>query len=122
MFASVAPGVDRLYPTHSYMFALVKDYRSRNYVAYVNQKGIGIDGQTEGVIRNVILTYESHSTCICFTSDTSNIASALQSYDHNHWTVLCSAGYDMAAQVYSYAQKYIYTKPNQCYYLIYSTY
>ena len=45
VYASVAPGVDRIYPTHSYMFVLQKNYGSRDYVAFENQKGIGINSQ-----------------------------------------------------------------------------
>ncbi len=59
VYASVAPGVDRIYPRHSYMFALQYNYGSRDYLASVNQKGVGIDSKMEVVIRNVILTYES---------------------------------------------------------------
>ncbi len=120
VFASVAPGVDRIFPRHSYMFVLDINNGIRDYVALMDQKGIGIDSNMESVIRNTILAYESYSSCICSTNDTSNIASALKSYDNSPWTVLCSSGYDMSAQVYSYAHKYIYTKPKQCYYLIYA--
>jgi hypothetical protein len=111
VYASVAPGVDRIYSSTSYMFVLEYNWGSRNYLESVNQKGIGIDSQTEGVIRNTILTYESYSSCICSSTDNQNIAYALQSYDTNNWTVICSAAYDMSAQVYSYAYKYIYTSP-----------
>ncbi len=111
VYASVAPGVDRIYPRHSYMFVLEKNWGSRNYLASVNQKGIGIDSQTEFVIRNIILKYESYSPCICSTTDNQNIAYALQSYDKNNWNVICSAAYDMSAVVYPYAYKYIYTSP-----------
>jgi hypothetical protein len=48
IFAAVAPGVDRIYPRHSYRFNLQKDHGShgsRDYVSYVNQKGIGINSQ-----------------------------------------------------------------------------
>ncbi len=33
VYASVAPGVDRIYPRHSYMFGLQKNWGIRDYVA-----------------------------------------------------------------------------------------
>jgi hypothetical protein len=103
VYASVAPGVDRIYPTASYMFVLEYNWGSRNYLESVNQKGIGIDSQAEGVIRNTILTYESYSSCICSSTDNQNIAKAIRNAYPINWTVICSAAYDMSALVYSYS-------------------
>jgi hypothetical protein len=45
VYASVAPGVDRINPSTSYMFVLQDSFGRRDYLAYVDQKADGIDSQ-----------------------------------------------------------------------------
>jgi hypothetical protein len=116
----VAPGVDRIFPSASYMFIQTYIYNDRDYFYNVGQKGIGIDSNLENVIKNVILTYETTSTCGCYSSDISSISSALGQFDGNSWTVLCSEQNDMYALAYSFAKKYIYTRPKVCSYIVYA--
>ena len=117
----MAPGVDRIFPSASYLFIQADIYNDLDYYYYVGQKGIGIDSNLENVIKNVILTYETTSTCGCYLSDLSSISSALVQFDGNYWNVICSEQNDMYALAYSLARKYIYTRPKDCSYIVYAS-
>ena len=81
IYATVAPGVDRIFPSASYLYIDNYFYNPREYFYNVGQKGSGVDANLENVIKNTILAYETSSTCYCYSSETTNIAKALTSFD-----------------------------------------
>jgi hypothetical protein len=119
VYASVAPGVDRIYPTYSYMFLKEPIYSGRAYLYGTGQKGSGINSTLEAVIKNVILSVETESSCLCYSGDSRSIATKLNEFDNGTWNVFCSAYNSMFANVYVYNNKYVYTRPKTCYYVVY---
>lgn len=55
-YATVAPGVDKVFPNNSYMFFNSISGDDRFFVNFVGQKGEGIDSSKETVIKNIILS------------------------------------------------------------------
>jgi len=43
----------------------------------------------------------------------------MYSYDYQNWNIVCDDGYDVNAYVYPINNQWIYSKPAQCYYLLF---
>jgi hypothetical protein len=118
-YASVAPGVDRIFPNNSYMFLRQSiNSLSRVYFPFPGQKGYGIDSTLETVIKNTILSVETTSTCSC-SGNSVSIRDLLNKYDGGSWSVFCSQYNTFYPDVYSYKGKYIHIRPKNCCYVIY---
>lgn len=120
-YASVAAGVDKVFPRQSYMFIVQPDFSERVFFSEVGQKGSGINSTFETVINNIILAVETSSTCEC-KGNSGSIADKLRDYEYGLWSVFCSnTSLSFSLNAYTNKARYIYTKPRQCYYGIYDS-
>jgi hypothetical protein len=89
-YATLAPGVNNIYPKWSYLVysIYVQSYLTFDYISYWSQ-GSGVSASTGDVIKNVIYKYDGTSTCTC--GNTYSIATALNSYDGQSWNVVCQS-------------------------------
>lgn len=104
----------------SYMFLQEPvDLRGSVFLSDINQKGSGIDSTMKEVIENTIIYVESSTTCTCYAGSSKMISDLLYKYDGGIWNVFCGASSYLKLNVFVNSDKYIYTKPKNCYYGIY---
>jgi hypothetical protein len=99
-FATLAPGVNKISPTWSYLAYLVP---AQPYLSFVAMKawgqGSGVNASTATAIQNIIFNYDGTAACTCI--NTFAISGALESYDGQQWNAICQS-YSASSLTYSF--------------------
>jgi hypothetical protein len=99
-YASLAPGVNKISPTWSY---LAYKLTAQPYLSFVVMKawgqGSGVNASTATAIKNAIYNYDGSAACTC--KNTYTIAIALNTYDGQDWNVVCQS-YSASSLGYSF--------------------
>lgn len=119
VFASLASGIDKIWPPNSYMFIQEPDYNvRRKFLWSPSQIGNGISYKLSVQITNIILDIEKNRTCSCDNSKI--IAEKLYELDGGSWNVVCSSISSLFyLSVYVHNEKYMFTHIKNCDYGIY---
>lgn len=121
-YATVA-GVDRIYPSNSYLFAKqgVSLISGRTNLFEFRERGYGMTDALENIIKNTILSVETQTYCGCYYSDLQSISDLLKNFDGGIWSIVCSSTPSIKASVFAYQGIATYVSPKACYYALWRT-
>jgi hypothetical protein len=97
-YAALAPGVNRINPTWSYLVYLIEGYRNYVYM-FEFSRGSGISIDKVRSINDAIYKYDGSAACTC--QNTRSIAAALKKSDGQDWYVICQS-YGKGVSSYSF--------------------
>jgi hypothetical protein len=99
-YATLAPGVNKISPTWSY---LAYKLTAQPYLSFVAMKawgqGSGVNASTATAIQNIIYKNDGSAACTC--KNTYAISDALESYDGQQWNAICQS-YSASSLTYSF--------------------